>query len=135
MCRACIYIFFFDKQTRTFIKSKHKIHHGEKLVQKNKRFSSIQNSHKYLKHIWLKDEQAYCLANEHERNEHCKTQDLRLIFHTPQVPLKMEPEHSHTKIEQYKRVTLQNKVLNTNFLCKQQTQFKCFSLNFNEPSH
>lgn len=69
--------FFFDKQTRTFIKLKHKIHHREELVQENNdSLQSKLNSHKCLKQILLKDKQAYCLADEHERNEHYKTHDL-----------------------------------------------------------
>ena len=130
MCRACIY-FFFDKQTRTFIKSKHKIHHGE---EKKDFLQSKLNSHKCLKHILLKDEQAYCLAVEHERNEHYETQDLRLIFHTPQVPLKMELEHSHTKIEQFKRVTLQNKVQNTNFFANSKPNSNALALTSIAPN-
>jgi len=132
MCKACIYI-FFDKQTIELSLNQTTRHIMKKSLFKKTKyfFQSNLNNHKCLNHILLKDEQAYCLADEHERNEHCETQDLQLIFHTPQVPLTMELKHSHTKIEQYKRVTLQNKVQNTNFLCKQQTLFKCFSLNFN----
>ena len=127
-----LYIFFFINRLELSLNQSTRYTMEKNLFKKTKdSLQSKLNSHKCLKHILLKDEQVYCLANENERNEHCKTQHLRLIFHTPQVPLKMEPKHSHTKIEQYKRVTLQNKVLNTNFLCKQQTQFKCFSLNFN----